>query len=516
MRLLPIALLLAAIVPSTPAVARPLDPGTTFTSGLDLERLPESGFLAVWQRDESEPLPLGPDACVHRQPVGAVLDDAGFPVEAPQPLSFEGETENPSTLRLAVAPLRSAWFPVVAYTTSAGLKVADLSGFEVRSPTLVSSCTVHHFDLVARNLSIWLVWGETCDGYRIRARPIDLDGTPRGPAVTVAEDRLAGPAHGLAIAPSPAGGFVAAWVERESEAPGAARRVVAARFGADGSRETGVRTVSDAIVTTGSPADSVAAALLAAPPGSRVVFSWRGDGGQIRLRAFSPDLEPLEDAEPAGRLLGEGRRPLLASSPFGPLAVAWDGNEAGLPGCPLRIFDPGLRPLAEPIGLGPNCDAPVDLAFSDLTGLPLAAWRVPALPQTACTRTEIAVVRPAGLPPMPQTPGIQSPEFPDFVFHVLIGGDEPEPRAGREEAVCLPETVCVSGALPGRTEVLLRIVGPKPNSFLWPTIVRFTTSQVEVWIQQLSTGDWQYYRLDGSNPGSEELDGRFDRDGFRP
>jgi hypothetical protein len=74
----------------------------------------------------------------------------------------------------------------------------------------------------------------------------------------------------------------------------------------------------------------------------------------------------------------------------------------------------------------------------------------------------------------------------------------------------------VSGALPGRTELLMRIVGPKPNGFLWPTLVRFTTSQVEVWIRQLSTGERRYYRLDGSTPGSEELDGLFDRDGFPP
>jgi hypothetical protein len=39
---------------------------------------------------------------------------------------------------------------------------------------------------------------------------------------------------------------------------------------------------------------------------------------------------------------------------------------------------------------------------------------------------------------------------------------------------------------------------------------------VEVWIRQVSTGEMRYYRLDGSTPGSEELDGLFDRDGFPP
>jgi hypothetical protein len=62
----------------------------------------------------------------------------------------------------------------------------------------------------------------------------------------------------------------------------------------------------------------------------------------------------------------------------------------------------------------------------------------------------------------------------------------------------------------------VRVVGPKPNGFLWPTLVKFTTSTVEVWIEQVSSGDVQYYRLPGATPGSSDLPGLFDRRGFRP
>ncbi len=40
----------------------------------------------------------------------------------------------------------------------------------------------------------------------------------------------------------------------------------------------------------------------------------------------------------------------------------------------------------------------------------------------------------------------------------------------------------------GRSEVFLRIVGPKGNGFLWPTLVKFTTARVLITIRQISTG----------------------------
>lgn len=119
-------------------------------------------------------------------------------------------------------------------------------------------------------------------------------------------------------------------------------------------------------------------------------------------------------------------------------------------------------------------------------------------------------------PPHPPTPGITSSRARGFRFWVRITGQQGPPRAGVQEPDCLPETVCVSGAVPGRSEVFLRIVGPKPNGRLWPTLVKFSTSTVEVWIEQKATGEIEYYRLPGASPGVDELPGRFDREGFAP
>ncbi|MFW6012226.1 MAG: hypothetical protein ACOC92_00780 [bacterium] len=106
-------------------------------------------------------------------------------------------------------------------------------------------------------------------------------------------------------------------------------------------------------------------------------------------------------------------------------------------------------------------------------------------------------------------------EYPDFCFRVKIGppGDA---RAGRREADCLDDTVCVSGAVPGRPELFVRILGPRPNGFLWPTIIRFTPARVVVDVRQLSTRENNRYVLSAVPPGKENLSGRQDRKGFRP
>ncbi len=121
---------------------------------------------------------------------------------------------------------------------------------------------------------------------------------------------------------------------------------------------------------------------------------------------------------------------------------------------------------------------------------------------------------PPAPPPPPPAELLSDPDFPDFRFGVAITGSPGQTRLGASEAACLPEALCVSGAVPGRTEVVVRIVGPKPNGYLWPTIVKLSTSQVEVWIEQVSTGELRYYLLPGAGPGDDTLPGLFDRRGF--
>jgi hypothetical protein len=110
---------------------------------------------------------------------------------------------------------------------------------------------------------------------------------------------------------------------------------------------------------------------------------------------------------------------------------------------------------------------------------------------------------------------LAAPLLPDFRFKVVIGTGA-QRVAGRLAPDCVPETACVSGQLLGRSELFLRVIGPRPNGFLWPTLVKFTPAQVEIWMEQISSGDLQYYMLEGAAPGVDDLPGLFDRQGFLP
>ncbi|HVS03531.1 MAG TPA: PQQ-dependent sugar dehydrogenase [Thermoanaerobaculia bacterium] len=122
---------------------------------------------------------------------------------------------------------------------------------------------------------------------------------------------------------------------------------------------------------------------------------------------------------------------------------------------------------------------------------------------------------PGGAPLPPAGAWFESPELPGFQIKVRLSAGEHQPEV-RLEPSCIPETLCVSGALPGRTEVQVRVVGPRPNGRLWPILVRLTTSRVEVWIRQVASGILRYYELPAASPGDDSLDGSFDRYGFPP
>jgi hypothetical protein len=47
-------------------------------------------------------------------------------------------------------------------------------------------------------------------------------------------------------------------------------------------------------------------------------------------------------------------------------------------------------------------------------------------------------------------------------------------------------------------------------------LTRFTPATLEVWVQQRKTGKVRYYRMNPPPAGSSQLDGSFDRQGFRP
>jgi ELWxxDGT repeat protein len=119
---------------------------------------------------------------------------------------------------------------------------------------------------------------------------------------------------------------------------------------------------------------------------------------------------------------------------------------------------------------------------------------------------------PVTAPAPPPGPWLETAQLPGFRFKVQIDGR----IVGRQEPACLARTLCVSGALPGRSEVFLRVAGPKPNGRLWPSLIKLTPSAADVWIVQTATGLLRHYRLEGSGPGSSALPGLLDREGFLP
>lgn len=83
---------------------------------------------------------------------------------------------------------------------------------------------------------------------------------------------------------------------------------------------------------------------------------------------------------------------------------------------------------------------------------------------------------------------------------------------------CVADTLCVAGAQPDRPELFVRVVGPKPNGKLWPTLVKFSTSRVEVWVEKEGEPVLRYYNLDEVKAGATRLDleGLADKLGFDP
>jgi hypothetical protein len=118
-------------------------------------------------------------------------------------------------------------------------------------------------------------------------------------------------------------------------------------------------------------------------------------------------------------------------------------------------------------------------------------------------------------PDPPAGAWLTTPQIPAFQFKARItaGASTITPNV---ESDCLAETLCLSGALAGRSELFARVIGPRPNGFLWVNLVRFTTSQVEVWVQRRTGGDIRYYNLPAIPGDSDDLSGLVDKQAFTP
>ncbi|HEV7667198.1 MAG TPA: hypothetical protein VGS22_01660 [Thermoanaerobaculia bacterium] len=102
--------------------------------------------------------------------------------------------------------------------------------------------------------------------------------------------------------------------------------------------------------------------------------------------------------------------------------------------------------------------------------------------------------------------------LPGYQFKSRIDGN----RNATQVNDCVPETICLAGAIANRTEAFVRIIGPRQNGFLWPEVIRFTVAQVELWVQKTTGGPINYYRLPGVSQNSDVLNGIVDREGFLP
>ncbi len=188
----------------------------------------------------------------------------------------------------------------------------------------------------------------------------------------------------------------------------------------------------------------------------------------------------------------------------------------------LQLYDPDVNVVDDDDNSGPGDAArivfPIDRTSSE--------WSLDATPgpdANFVTGTYTLSLECSSQPPPPPPPnGPDCPSdffadsnYPDFCFRVEIG-DPGDTVLGAREPDCVDDTVCVSGNLPGRSEAFLRILGPRPNGFLWPTITRFTPSRVEVDMHQVSSGQTNTYILPAVPPGVDELSGLQDRTGFQP
>jgi len=256
---------------------------------------------------------------------------------------------------------------------------------------------------------------------------------------------------------------------------------------------------------------------------------FKKSGCEVRARALDSEGKPLG---PSVRLSPDDGRghvePVTAMGSDGVLFVSWQACPS-VPGGNLGICrfhavaldeDGDLLATAPVLDVGGEQERRKVVALDDDF---LVSWYgYNAHPDGVYTQRYHFTPASDEPPPPPQDPAppagvapLTSAELPGFQFWVQIG-DDPGAVVGAMEPVCIPETLCVSGAIPGRSEVFLRVVGPKPNGYLWPTLVKFSTSRVQIWIEQISTGTIRYYDLAGATPGSSSLPGLFDREGFQP
>jgi ELWxxDGT repeat protein len=117
-------------------------------------------------------------------------------------------------------------------------------------------------------------------------------------------------------------------------------------------------------------------------------------------------------------------------------------------------------------------------------------------------------------PPWPTPPAggwLASEGLPGFRFKVRFGSGAA--TATGATAPCAGPTACVAGAVAGRTDLLLRALGPRPNGRLQITLAKLVPARAEIWLEHEASGHRRYYLLDAT--AGQHLGGLIDRTSFR-
>jgi len=172
------------------------------------------------------------------------------------------------------------------------------------------------------------------------------------------------------------------------------------------------------------------------------------------------------------------------------------GSRSGsnrIAGAPLRYYDLASLPASTLVLSGINDSEafdPKETTPAAIDHLALAGTSVPPASRfrPACRR----LARNVGTPGLP-----------------LQGADRRRrlPARRYEGNRLRPETLCVAGSIPNRTEVFVRLIGPRGNGFLWAQLVRFTVAPVELWIDGFRPRPCRYYKLDKLPSSTTELPG---------
>jgi len=351
--------------------------------------------------------------------------------------------------------------------------------------------------------------------YDIHLRRLGPGGLPVGPAVRVHDDRAG--LQGSAQVGTSSNGIVVTWHSVDDDG----QRIWARVFDTD--------------LTPASPEILVDQGTSLASPGLAVgadgdfVLVWRGLDAPpfdtnaqprlaVRLQAFDAtgDTVGLEEVVERGAT-NPHVAPSVAMTEQGTVWLSWLVQPVPAPVNPTGTMIRAQELSLDATPVGPAMDvATTDGVPGELTGGDrgaLLVWPSSGAPPVILGQ----VLGPAAdTPELPEDLALESPELPGFRVWVRITSGNSFTIWGTETSPCLAEALCVAGALPDRAELIVRIVGPRANGFLWPTLSRLSTSRIDVWIEQLTTGALQHYVLPGATPGSETLFGLFDREGFEP